>query len=662
MRRFALVLSLAAFGCNGDEPPGTTVAMQFDAGGESAFFDAPFPSDHRRVEGRVVVAGHPSTGSPLSRQIVDLLDEQADGFATTAAVFLRTSGPIDTASLSSLEESVGPGASVVLVAIDPEAPGYLQPHPVEVAFHDDGGPHGAPNLLSVLPLQGLPLAPRTTYAAIVTSNVRAADGRPLARAPALDQIAAGQAPSGLSIEALASYQRALEASARLGLDARGIAAFTTWDPTKETYALVAAAQSLPTPEPVAPLSRGEVFDDFCVYEGEIDMPVYQAGEPPFADGGGAIAFEDGVPVLVTHERARLVITIPRRPMPAAGFPVATMIRTGGGGDRPLVDRGPRAIPGGEAVTPGTGPALHFARAGFAGLSIDGPHGGIRNVTRGDEQFLMFNVGNAAALRDNLRQSALEIALLPALLDAASIEVSDCPDVTAPADVAVFDTDRLALMGHSMGATIAPLTLATEPRFGATILSGAGGSYIENVIHKESPLPVRPLVELLIRYAAQGVELQEHDPFLSLLQWAGEPSDPPVYGAAIAAQGTHVLMLQGIVDTYILPPIANATSLSHGLDLAGEALDATHPELAPRFRPLEALLGFSGRTTVALPATGNRDGVTAVVVQHPEDGIEDGHEVVFQTEAPQRQYECFLASFAEGVPRVPAPADPASPCF
>ena len=36
------------------------------------------------------------------------------------------------------------------------------------------------------------------------------------------------------------------------------------------------------------------------------------------------------------------------------------------------------------------------------------------------------------------------------------------------------------------------------------------------------------------------------------------------------------------------------------------------------------------------------------------GIEDAHEVVFQTEPPKYQYRCFLESFLNGVPRVPAP--------
>ena len=35
----------------------------------------------------------------------------------------------------------------------------------------------------------------------------------------------------------------------------------------------------------------------------------------------------------------------------------------------------------------------FAREGVAGISWDGPHGGPRNVSGGDEQFLVYNFGN-----------------------------------------------------------------------------------------------------------------------------------------------------------------------------------------------------------------------------------------------------------------------------
>ncbi len=52
---------------------------------------------------------------------------------------------------------------------------------------------------------------------------------------------------------------------------------------------------------------------------------------------------------------------------------------------------------------------------------------------------------------------------------------------------------------------------------------------------------------------------------------------------------------------------------------------------------------------------------AVVVQHPEDGFQDGHEAVFQSGAAKHQYRCFLQSLAKGTPKVPAGADEEAPC-
>jgi len=127
-------------------------------------------------------------------------------------------------------------------------------------------------------------------------------------------------------------------------------------------------------------------------------------------------------------------------------------------------------------------------------------------------------------------------------------------------------------------------------------------------------------------------------------------------------GRHVLMEQGIVDVYILPRIANATSLPMRLDLAGPELDTEDdPRLAEQ-QALGPLLPLVGRQSISLPASGNGPGgATAVVVQHLEDGIEDGHEVVFQTDAPKHQYQCFLASWLAGAPSVPPDAARDAPC-
>ena len=222
----------------------------------------------------------------------------------------------------------------------------------------------------------------------------------------------------------------------------------------------------------------------------------------------------------------------------------------------------------------------------------------------------------------------------------------------------------------MGASIVPLAVAVEPRLRGLVLSGAGSGFIDNIIHKKKPFETKGFAELLLKYTSEGRSLTELDPVLSVLQWAAEPADVQVYGRSILSEPApgavhHVLMVQGIVDNYILPPIANATSLSFGLDLAGPGLDAGSEALAG-FDPLESVIDFSGRGAVDLPAQGNfkhEDGAasTAVVVQRAEDGVQDGHEVIYQLPEPKLQYRCFLQGLANGQPKVPVGDATAATC-
>ncbi len=635
--------------------PGVEVRMQFD---RPDLYAAPFPSDDlRRADGTIDVSAFPNPEDvALVLQSKALLTRDARGFATTGGVFFSLTGTIDGARLPTMAASIAADASVFLVGVDDAAPNRLKRYPVEVAFEVDGGPFGAPNMLSLVPLQGIPLRPQTRYAAVVLRRV--ADPI-LAPSAAMAQIAKGERPTAMPQGTFDEYTAALATLASAGVVATDVAALTVFTTDAPLAAMTRVrADILARPRPVpGTFARTDVFDDYCVYKTTIGMPDYQQGTPPFDSMGGDWAFDAaGHPILQRTAQSNLVVTIPRVAMPASGFPTTVLVRTGAGGDRPLVDRGVQATHGGLSIAPGTGPAQQFARAGFAGVQVDGPHGGLRNVTNGDEQFLMFNIFNGAALRDNVRQSAIEIVLLAHVLETLTLDASDCPGVgTAPVKI---DTTRLALMGHSMGATIAPLVLAFEPLYRAAILSGAGGSWIENVMYKKQPLEVRPAIELLIHYSRDRRLLTNHDPVLTLVQWAAEPADTVVYASRIVREPAagesprNVLMIQGIVDHYIMPRIANALSLSVGLDLAGDELDTLTPEIAAQTH-LGDVLTYSGRSRIALPVSSNFGGAaTAIVVQQREDGIEDGHEVAFQTEPPRYQYKCFLASFARGAPAVP----------
>ncbi len=663
----AALWSLLLMGCSA-ERAALPAARSDYAAVDADFWAAPFPDDARLRGGRVDMTRFPNpAGTPLVAEIMAVASAEP-GFGTTSGMFFPLDGPIADPHVD-WHESLAASSPIALVCVDPASPDFQKRVPVAARVLDDGGPWGVPNLLAVLPLQGVPLRPRTRYALVVRSSL-------LAPSAEVEDLVLGARPAGMSAEVFARHREALDAlaggpGAIAPSDVAALGVFTTGDPVS-ALGTVTAAMVAHVPKPNAPFVLHDSFQAFCAYHTTIDMPDYQAGTPPFDSEGGGWQFDAaGHPVLQRKATANFVVTIPRAAMPPKGYPLVVFSRTGGGGERPLVDRGVQAMTGGAAITPGTGPALYFAEAGFAGSSIDGPHGGLRNVTHGDEQFLMFNFKNPTALRDNVRQSAAEIALQAHVLDGVSIDVSGCSGATAPGSVATIDTGMLVVMGHSMGASIIPLSASIEPRFKAVLLSGAGSSFVENVIYKQHPLMVKGFAELLLGLSAGPYHLTEHDPLLSMLQWAGEPADAPPYADRIlrhrppgAPPPPHVLMMQGIVDHYQLPPIANATSLSFGLDLAGEALDDKTAEIAESPH-LGDLLALVGDKAVALPATGNLTmggaKITAVVTQHREDGVEDGHEVVFQTDGPKHEYVCFLKSLLAGTPRVPGPGKPGEAC-
>jgi len=618
---------------------GPHVRMDFTRA--DGFFAAPFPSRELFDADGADVARWPTGEVDFVAGLVALARSERGASLAGGIFFTLSETPAGVQALADEATIDGP-IRVRALAAD----GALGPAvPVTIRYAEDGGPFGAPRMLSALPVQGIPLAPGTTYVATV-----AREPLGLGRGAELAALLSGSPPAGID----PAYARAIAALAAAGEDVdalAGLAVFDTGDPTPELGRFVAAARAEAAPD-LTGLALIETYDRYCVYTKDVDIPDYQSGVLPYTSAPDGVWTTDtgGAPVLQRRAPTRLFVTVPRAPAPAGGYPVVVFIRTGGGGDRPLIDRGLRATHGGEPIVPhGTGPAMHLAAAGWAAVSWDGPHGGPRNPTKSDEQFLMFNVLNPGATRDNVRQTALEALVVEGWLGAITIDGSGCagasPSVT-------FDGGTTTIMGHSMGGWIAPMTLALGG-FDAAILSGAGGSWIENVVHKLSPIAVRPIAEALLGYDRIGRALGEHDPVLTLLQWAGEAADPQVYGAAPprdggrAARDTHVLMIEGIVDTYILPPIANATALSLALDLAGTAHDERDARLAA-FVPLGALLGFVDRDQRALPIVGNDGGRTRVVVQSPGDAIEDGHEAMFQTPAPKHQYRCFLVDLAAGV--------------
>jgi predicted small lipoprotein YifL len=643
------------------QPDGPHVVEDYARAVRGDFWAAPWPADRRRdADGRDPLAGFPNPArTPLVEQLVEI-GRGLDGYGVSSGVFVPVSAALDPASLPGVAESRAPGASGFVLDVDPRSTTPGARHPVRLTYRAAVGDFDAPHALVALPVQGAPLRAGWRYALVVSTQVRTADGAPLAPSALVSAVAAA-GDAALAPDA-AAWRAAIDNSELPTDQIAAVVPFTTHDPTAGLHAAWAARE----PDAVvldAPFACTETFDRYCVFSTTATIRNFQHGQPPFLEEGGAWRLDEGgVPVEAERMPTRLFVTRPTGEAPDAGFPAVLFVRTGGGGDRPLIDRGVRPMPGGGAPV-GSGLADDFAQVGWAGVQIDGPHGGPRNVSRGDEQFLMFNINNPLALRDNVRESAIELALLLEELPALLRDLPDCDGIPHTGDA--IDADRLVLFGHSMGATIAPLVAAVSPRLTGLLLSGAGGSWIENVVHKQLPLPTRPIAEALLGYRPGTLDV--YDPVLSLLQWVGEPADPQVYAHEVVrarrddAPGPHTLMIQGIADTYILPSIANALSLPLGLQLAGDAIEDTQAESAA-FEPLldtAASLGIDAGP-LAFPVSGNVAGEsgthTAVVVQRPEDGIEDGHEVVFQREDAQATLRCFLATLGDGLPVVVGPGD------
>jgi hypothetical protein len=721
----------------------------------NAFLDAPFPNQMRaKKDGTVDVDGLPDPSAPPMRwydvkshivfgvlkDIVGILRTMGSeqGFGVASGVFFQSTAPLDALD-TSIHKNLAD--AFVLVPVLPGTGGIWRlgaPQPVRAAFRAKGGSLQPDNVLTILPVQGVPLAENTLYVAFVRSGLPGPHGTSLAASLEMSQLTAlgpgTQPPSEVPVE----YAHAVEALRAGNVALGAIAAMTvfqTGHPSADLRAYYAHAQVPLKYSTHFKLVSGAPDAEFCTYEAKADVPVYQTGTPPYQVGlgvdwltslfgitpGGTLM--PSVPPVPPTLSSRVVVTVPKGPTPAR-WPLGVFLRAGAGltsYDAPLVDRGPtlasqtstgclqREDPKAPAAnasnqTCGAGPAREFARAGLVGITVDGPQTGSRlrpgssivgavapecGIRLGDgEDNAMFDVCNPRAITDNVRESALEAAAIPKLL-MTQPAVVDGKDPCHLAS-AKFDEHKIALMGHSMGATIAPLALFLQPAFTGVVLSGANGSYVENIVAKEMPYSLATELEGLL---GLKYNLDEFDFLPSLFQWAEERSDPEVYEPGLfdgsrGAPAPDTLMVQGIGDHYIPPPVADVSSVALRLDLAGPENDLLLPENAsaglekpneklvtcandpkggnlawpPPITLLDPLLkAFEHRQLNPILPQGisdNRKGSTGAVSQYVRDHAcrQDGHEVAYEIGRARWQYRCFLQSFAKGRTRVFGPPD------
>jgi len=609
---------------------------------EADFFALPFPSDLRLKQ-------QPETSGPVGetelRSGYDLkqlpkptgqpgkylafLDGRIQGAGPGAAIYFRFDAPLNPSSLPTIEQSTAANSVAFVVDVTPGSPTYGQRLPMIATFHREGNRYIGDNWLSLRPVPGLPLRERTTYAAVLTSGVRAAAGGSIR--PDGDLVAMLDKSQPMTEPRRSAWPRyaplrAWLASTPLGETVAAATVFTTQDATTVMQKMRQAVYEVAPPQPQA-LTYLRSHDGMTdLYTGTFPSPNFQQGTPPYwTDGGGLELDARGTPKVQRTENLRFALSIPNAEMPPDGWPVV-LYAHGTGGDyltfvRELLDL--RL----SLVERKGKPPVRMAMIG-----IDQVLHGPRDPSGSNPEITFFNLQNLEAARDNVKQGAADDFQLVRLVE--GMDVPKAPSTNRPIR---FDKKRIYFMGHSQGGLTGPLFLAAEPKVPAGVLSGAGSVLILSLLNKTEPNNIAELVESLL----QEPPLVDH-PLLNLLQAFFESSDPNNYGRQYFQEPPKgmapksIFQSLGLWDHYTPVPNIAAFALAMGV----QPVEPRLYELP--YLPLTDQKWARGMVTQNV-AAGKATGVLKQYVAPPRD---DGHFVIFDLWAARHDWSRFLASHVQ----------------
>lgn len=679
---FALVLLPLALGCGDDDPmvppDGATDAdvdpgpatLRFDLDGPldtgETFFDFPFPSDLRlSAAGTPDLTGYPVPGAVEIIPPVLAIAEDRPGWPTIPVGMFHFTAPIAPQSEADLI-AADPASPMLLVDVDPDSPQRGTLYPVVARTFRPDFYTQTEGFLSVGPRPGFVLPAERTFAFVVTTAVEDARGRPLEVHEDLAALAAGETPSGArGADAVALYEPLWETLDTIGVSRDSVAAatvFTTGDVVAEVHELSERVREA-FDVTVDSLSLSRTRDRYCDLRAEIEMPQFQRGTPPFATEGTFEFDGDGLPVEQRRETARLVLTIPREPMPEAGYPLMVYYHGSGGVASQVVDRGTQARDGTIAV--GEGPAHVIAAHGFAAAGASLPLSPDRLPGASATEYL--NLENLAAFRDTFRQGVLEQrmmldALIALEIDPATLAACDGPELPPGETAFRFDPESLVALGQSMGGMYTNMIGAVEPRFEALVPTGAGGHWSYFILETSLIPGVGNLLGLVLR--VDGDELSFMHPVMHLLAIGWEAAEPFVYMPRLSRRPLDgfaprpVYEPVGMGDSFFPIAVYDAVALAYGHPQAGEAVWPSMQEALA----LAELDGFVDYPVVQNLTSESGAPYTGAVVQYAGDGYSDPHSIFVQLDEVKYQYGCFLETQVRtGTAVIPAPAPLGTPC-
>lgn len=606
------LLLFLALGCAADPDGGVAPIVE-----GPGFFDRPFPSDARRVDGHPDVAGFPGQGGYPIVDAYLAAAAQIDGFGTNAPLYVRFSAPIDTALLPSPEASLALDSPVLLLDVDPASPHRGERIPLVFEWTGEATTFQPENLLAAAPVFGFPLRPATTYALIL---------RPPLAAPVGQAWGVGGDPALTHVE---------ETLRGLDLDPATVALavpFTTQDPLAETRRIARAIRDeIGVPALDQELEFLVDRAIYVAYRGEVAVPVWQHGERPYRSTGGGFVFDAaGAPEIAYWERVHFALSVPAGEMPEGGWPVVLYAHGTGGDYMTFCSSG---SPEEEATV--------FARQGVAVIGISQPLHADRAPPGTSPELDSFNYANPDAGRTNFRQGALDqVFLAEALTRAAATFTYDGATIR-------LDPDRIAYFGHSQGGLVGALAAPfVSDRVRAAGFSGTGGGLSMTIVLRKEPLDFAQVLEGALGFDEDETLTTLH-PVVGLVQMLSEATDPLNYAPwwfaeapTWDAEPLPVVLTEGLNDTSTPSVTTEALAAAGRVPIVG----------TPATDPLA--LELRGLDPHDLPTEGNAvdwRGAphTAGLAQFPDDD----HFAIYDNRDALRIYRDLLVTALDGEPRL-----------
>lgn len=634
-----------------DPPSGKNVTAYFEVPGakdadEGDFFRLPFPNDVRRSSKGLDLSGFPTPGPGVLgvdavKLYADALEANDDGWGAYPTVFFRFSGPLDATTVS----NTAAGAPLAWIDVTANVSEPWASAGLSWFYSSGSNAYICDNWIGARRPRGVPLTPGHTYAVLLTTQIKAADGSAIAQPKNLVSLLAQTAPSDAALES----EYAKYAPLRAYLAAKNIEAATilnatvfTVDGVRDTMEAVADAVAgmdppeasawtkcddgvtSPCPDHAGIRGCSKAARDYDEYHALVTLPIFQSGAAPYltpADGG------DIVLEPTRSEDVCLSLTVPTDDMPAAGWPLVVFAHGTGGSFRDHVQ---------ESVAG----ALSTGTVKFAVLGIDQvEHGPRRGSSEESPDNLFFNFLNPKAARGNPIQGAadqLSLARFAATLDGSG----DAPTT--------IDATKLFFFGHSQGSTEGSLMLPYADAYKAAVLSGNGASLMNALLTKSKPVDIKSLLPIALADLSVTGDTGEYHPVLTLLQQWIDPGDPLNFARYVATEplsghsAKHLFQTYGTGDSYAPNVTLAIYARAAEMSLVKPVVESTDD--APLYTPLEA---------VNAPLSGNvaNGTITQGMREYEKKSGSDGHFVVFETATANADMVRFFSQAVTGVPSI-----------